>query len=311
MGQAFLIGGQIIHGEIEIAAARHHRGLGLNAAQGRRQVTAIGDIVGQPGIEHGDQIAGVMALVGGQPALLHVLLHRGFADGAKEGLAGGPAGIDQGVGAQPLHRIAIKTLAVPMGVGAEGLAQAEHKQAVVGGGAGRATHTTDPPHQFRVAHRPLVGLLAPHGPAVDQGWLVGANQLQQQAPLGGDVVVVAGNPAGFGQAHLTVAGATRHAIAKHVGNHDAVALRIEHRTGQPGEVAMAGPVGGGHQDQVAALGIGLADLGIANPGIAEGFAAAQGEGTQLQQAVLDGWQGAHAGRANLLRFWSSWRWTAR
>ena len=54
MGQALLIGGQIIHGEIEIAAARHHRGLGPNPAQGRRQVTAISNIVGQPGIEHGD-----------------------------------------------------------------------------------------------------------------------------------------------------------------------------------------------------------------------------------------------------------------
>ena len=110
-----------------------------------------------------------MALVSGQPALLHVLLHRGFADRAKEGLAGGPAGIDQGVGAQSLHRIALKALAVPMGVGAEGLAQAEHEQAVVGGGAGRATHTTHPPHQFRMAHCPLVGLLSPHRPAIDQG----------------------------------------------------------------------------------------------------------------------------------------------
>ena len=99
-----------------------------------------------------------------------------------------------------------------------------------------------------------------------------------------------------------MAGATRHPIAKHVGNHDAVALGIEHRTGQPGEVAMAGPIGGGHQDQIAAIGIGLADLGVADAGIPEGVAAAQGEGTQLQQAFLDRWQGAHAGSASLRRF---------
>ena len=41
MAQPIHIGSQILHGEIEIAATRHHRGLGLDPAQGRRQVTAV------------------------------------------------------------------------------------------------------------------------------------------------------------------------------------------------------------------------------------------------------------------------------
>ena len=114
-----------------------------------------------------------MAAVGGQPGLFHVAIHIGVAQlpvgaTAVEALAGGPAGIDQGKVAQAPLGQRIEAAAIPGRIVGEGLAQAEQKQAVVGGGAGRAANTTNPLGALGLQHRPVVRLLRPHRPAVDQ-----------------------------------------------------------------------------------------------------------------------------------------------
>ena len=114
-----------------------------------------------------------MAAVGGQPGLFHVAIHIGVAQlpvgaAAVEALAGGPAGIDQGKVAQAPLGQRIEAAAIPGRIVGEGLAQAEQKQAVVGGGAGRAANTTNPLGALGLQHRPVVRLLRPHRPAVDQ-----------------------------------------------------------------------------------------------------------------------------------------------
>ena len=192
-----------------------------------------------------------------------------------------------------------------MAIGREGLAQAEAKQAVVGGGAGRAADAADPLHGLRVIDGPLVGLLGPHRPAVDQGEPFDAEYLRQQSPLGGHVVALAHHPALLRQAHGAVAGAAGGAVAKHASNDNAPALRIQHRPRQPGQILRAGAVGGGHQDQVGAIGVDFADLQVGDLGLRQGVAAGQGKVAELVLAE------AHAGSSRAGRLASSWRCTAR
>ena len=239
-----------------------------------------------------------------------MVFHR-LGEAAEEGLAGGPAGVDQGVGAQPLLRRCVEAAAIPVAIGGEGLAQAEQEQAVVGGGAGGAADAADPLHRLRVFDGPLVGLLGPHRPAVDQGEPFNAEHLRQQLSLGCDVVAVAHHPALFGQAHGAVAGAAGGAVAEHASNHDAPALRIQHRAGQPGQILGPGPIGGGHQDQVGALGVELADLEVGELGLRQGVAAGQGKVAQGVLGALGDCGGVHAGRPRSGRLRSRRRCTAR
>ena len=299
-GDGVGVGGQVFEREVEVVAAGHNGGAGGNAAQARGQVASGGHVVGQPGVEHGDQIAGVMAPVVGQPLALHMLLHR-LCQRAEKRLAGGPTGVDQGEAAQPLLRRPAETGPSPVAISREGLAQAEAKQAVVGGGAGGAADAADPLHLIGMVDGPLVGLLGTHRPAVDQGEPFDAEHLGQQSPLGGHVVAVAHHPALFGQAHGAVAGAAGGAVAEHASNHDAPALRIQHRPRQPGQILGPGPVGGGHQDQVGALGVELTDLEVGELGLRQGVAAGQGKVAELVLAE------AHAGKPRAGSLASSWR----
>ena len=100
----------VIDGEIEVAIGGYQGCLGLDLGQ-------LSDhVVLQPGIDHGDQIAGIMAPVMGQPMLFHVLLD-GLLDLVTEELARCPTGIDQGIGAQAIKGLRIKAAAIPMAIG--------------------------------------------------------------------------------------------------------------------------------------------------------------------------------------------------
>ena len=285
--------GAVDRREIEIVAAGHHGGGGLDAAQGygEGRVGRRRHIIGKPHIEHGDQVAGVMAAVGGQPGVLHVVLHGVVAElpvgaAAVVGLAGSPAGVDQREGAQPLFWNGVEAAAVPGRIGAEGLAQAEQKQTVVGGGAGRAADAADPPGPLRFEHRPVVGLLGPHRPAIDQSRPLHAEHLLQQPDLGPQVVAVIDRPAARAQRRTAIAGAAGAAIAELAHQHHAVLAGIEDRPHRPGDVLRPGAVGAGIEHQVGALAIQLAEHAVIELGGAHGFAAGQGKGAELKAACV-------------------------
>ena len=93
--------------EIEILAAGQHAHPGADTAQGGGQIVAVAGrrrhIATQPGVEHRQQVGRIMAAIQRQPNPLDIGLHAGVAEGrqgqgAVEGLAGGPTGVDQGKG---------------------------------------------------------------------------------------------------------------------------------------------------------------------------------------------------------------------
>ncbi len=164
------LGGAVVGGEVEVVAGGEHQGGGGDPPQRRRQVLAAAGggrhVVGEPHVDHREQVARIVAAVGRQPGLLHVGLHALEAKMAVpflpvEGLAGGPAGVDQGKGAQARFRDAGEAAAGPGGIGREGLAQAQQEQPVVGRGAGRAAEAAEGTGPARLQHAPVVACWAP------------------------------------------------------------------------------------------------------------------------------------------------------
>ena len=116
----------------------------------------------------------------------------------------------------------------------------------------------DPLYHFRIKSRPVIGLLAAHRPAIDQGDPLDAEVLAQQTALHPHIV---------GHCHARKAAAIvrrtdiarrgRQAVAEHIRDDDEPALRVERaaRADQPLGVAVLGAIGGRVDDHIAARGI--------------------------------------------------------
>ena len=203
-----------------------------------------------------------------------------------KGLAGRPAGIDEGKAVQtPLGR-SHKPFAVPGGIGGQGRAQAEQKQAVVGCGAGGAADAAEALAALRFNDAPVIGLLGPHRPAIDQGRRLHRKYLFQQTALGMHVVDVTCGPAAVGKLPFGVAGAAGVAVAKLAHHHQTPAGRVENGSHQPGLIVGPGAIGGGHQHQIAAIGPQAAHGAITKLGLGQYGAAGQFEIAQLKPLLV-------------------------
>ena len=295
--------GAVRRREVEVVGGGDDGGAGADPSQGSGQRTVAGvvgprlrqsrsyrHVVGQPDIQHGQEIVGIVAAVGRQPGALHVLLHIGMAQqavpaAAVERLAGGPAGVDQGEGAQTALRDCVEALPLPGRIGGEGVPEAEEKQAIVGRGAGGAADTADPRRALWFEDSPVVRLLRPHGPAVDQGRRLNAEGLLQEPPLGADIVDVAEAPAVLPQAEGTVARAAGAPPPELADLNDAPARRVEHRTHQPVQVVRPAAVGAGVEDHIGAAWLDGAVHPILQVGLRQHSAALEGEITEGEALV--------------------------
>lgn len=131
----------------------------------------------------------------------------------------------------------------------------------------------------------MVGLLGPHGPAVDQGDPLHAEPLLQQAPLRPHIVDMAHHPAVLGQAQGAVAGAAGAAVAELAHQHHAPALRIEDRAHHPRDVFWPGAVGAGVEHQVGAIGVEAAVHPVVEAGIPQLLATGEAKGPQLEELI--------------------------
>jgi hypothetical protein len=153
------------------------------------------------------------------------------------------------------------------------------------GRAGRAAHDADPLHRLREEHAPVVGLLAPHRPAVDEPHVLDPEPLREQPALGHHVVVGGDEgeaPEVVGEGGVARRG--REPVREHVRDDDEVAPRVEDPSlaDQPLDVGVMGAVGGRVDDDVRAVGRELAVGAVDDPRLLQGEPALQREVTEVE-----------------------------
>lgn len=202
----------ILRRKVQVGLAGQDERLRLDGRHGALKIAIVrllqADIARLPGVEHDEQILGVLAQRPRLPEAGHEVLeilgavHLLVQLLAVEGLAEAPAGVAAAEGLQAHRLLFVGPFPGRVGGGAQGAAgggeafggeeggfHALEEDLVVEGGFGGAAEGDGDVHEVRELRGPLEGLAGAHGPAGHHSEVRDVELLGEQLMLGFDVVV--------------------------------------------------------------------------------------------------------------------------